>query len=190
MISVLAGLFSCNVSEPADSNATGRRYTPFSVSQFWEYSVRFLEADDTLQKEIRHEVLEVEENGEDRVFTIGVFEWQDDQWVQQSNILARQNSTQLLITENNSISLELIYPVVEGKSWFRFPNADESLSEFPLQMLNIGAPFNEWENTLTVESVSQLGIQLKKIFAADTGLVFVLIEPEFEEWILVNSGIE
>jgi len=187
---VLMGLYSCTVSEPADPTSNGTRYAPYQLGQYWEYSVRYLESGDTLQRLVRHEVIEAETAGLDSIFTLGVFEQVDQNWVQEGNLLVRKNDTQLLTTDDNTISLDLVFPVVEDKSWFRYPNADETLSEFPLEMIRVDEPLLDWNKTLTVESVSQLGIQLQKVYAEDIGLVFVLIEPEFEEWTLISYGVE
>jgi hypothetical protein len=169
----------------------GRSYYPVSIGDYWIYDVsetkyirRFKDQPgDSVTYQLRERVDTVYQDQTNQLTYKLIRSRRANAlqpWGADSVVLINKSGTNLQITRNNLRTINLIFPVAEGKKWngnaFNFKSTGEE--EFNYQ--NTGSPFSirdtTFANTITVvqynnENLINLNDRLE-IYAAGVGLIY------------------
>ena len=180
---LLAGCQTSTI-EP-DPDALGHRYFPLKVKDYRVYEVtetRYLNDQATTQSyQVRERVDSVYTDlaNQEAYRIIRSRRNNDTQpWVDDSVIVASRSLSDLRVTRHNVKSVQMIFPVRNGKSWN--PNAFNTAGPHSFTYREVGLPYTvndrTFANTVTVVQGEVTNLieldQREEVYAEDIGLIY------------------
>lgn len=178
---------ACERNAAPDLNRIGWIYYPLSLGQFQLYDVyridyNFFTPNDTLQYELKELVSDYYINqNNDTVYILQRMQRSSatDSWKLDSAYLLQRTPKYLIQTVNNQPSVQLMFPVAEGRTWNA--NLLNAAPADSFSIVAVGKPFTlgeiVYQNSLRVvqedfeDSITKID-KREEVYAANVGLVY------------------